>query len=212
MNLGRIKSSKGIDVDQEEYLDVVEERHVPHSTALHCVTKARGAYSTGPLARLWLNHEKLHPRAQDLLPRVVDEVGRPFPWRNSFLSLPARALETVHAMAIAEDIVESYDQPEECSVAIRPRAGSGGHGTEAPRGICYHRYSTESDGSITAARIMAPTGQNQPSIEEDLFELAQKVIELPDSEAALRCEQLIRNYDPCISCSVHFLRFKRSWD
>ena len=38
----------------------------------------------------------------------------------------------------------------------------------------------------------------------------QGIWDLPDEEAALRCEHLIRNYDPCISCSVHFLRFKRT--
>lgn len=211
MNLGRIKSNKGVDVAQEEYLDVVEERHVPHSTALHCVVKARGAYCTGPLARLFLNHEKLHPHALDLLPQLIEAVGRPFPWRNNFLSLPARALETVHAMAVAEDIIESYVEPADSFIAIRPRAGEGAHGTEAPRGICYHRYRTESDGSIAEATIMAPTGQNQPTIESDLFELAQRLVDTPDEQAALQCEHLIRNYDPCISCSVHFLKFNRSW-
>ena len=29
-----------------------------------------------------------------------------------------------------------------------------------------------------------------------------------DSETALACERLIRTYDPCISCSTHFLKLR----
>ena len=95
-------------------------------------------------------------------------------------------------------------------VPIRPRAAIGGHGTEAPRGVCWHQYETNSDGTIKSARIIPPTSQNQMTIEEDLRKLAAQVIDLSDEQAALRCEHLIRNYDPCISCSVHFLKFTRT--
>ena len=94
---------------------------------------------------------------------------------------------------------------------VQPKAGIGGHGTEAPRGICWHQYETDAEGTITSARIVPPTSQNQTTIEEDLRELATRVVDLSDEEAALKCEHLIRNYDPCISCSVHFLNFSRSW-
>ena len=96
-------------------------------------------------------------------------------------------------------------------VPITPRAGIGGHGTEAPRGICWHQYRTDADGTIVSARIIPPTSQNQATIEADLRKLAAQIADLPDEEAALRCEHLIRNYDPCISCSVHFLKFDRKW-
>jgi len=211
MNLGRIKSSKGLDVDQEEFGQAVEERHVEHSNALHSVIKGRGAYMVGPLARLNLNGGNLHPRAAELLPKVVKAVGKNLPWRNNFLSLPARAIETVHAMAVSVDIMEGYTMPASSRVAITPRAGHGGHGTEAPRGICWHEYDTNADGSIASAHIMPPTAQNQITIEEDLYIMADRVKDLPDEEAALKCEHLIRNYDPCISCSVHFLKFDRTW-
>jgi sulfhydrogenase subunit alpha len=49
------------------------------------------------------------------------------------------------------------------------------------------------------------------AIEEDLREMAERLIDLPDREAALRCERVIRNYDPCISCSTHFLKLNRTW-
>ena len=209
MNLGRIVSSAGLNIDQHEFGAAIEERQVEHSTALHSVIRGRGAYLVGPLARLNLNQEKLHPRALELLPAVCAAVGAQLPWHNTFLGLPARALETVHALATAEAILAGYSPPARASIPITPKAGIGGHGTEAPRGICWHQYATEADGTIVAARIVPPTSQNQGTIERDLCAYAQTLVTLDDEPLALRCEQLIRNYDPCISCSVHFLRIDR---
>ncbi len=210
MNLGRIRSNKGLNVDQEEFGRAIEELQVPHSTSLHAVVRNRGPYLVGPLARLNLNAEKLSPRAAELLPRVCQAVGRPLPWRNNFLSLLARSLETVHALELAAETLSRYTPPVRSRVPIVPRAGIGGHGTEAPRGLCWHEYRCESDGSIASARIIPPTTQNYATIEADLRELAPQIVEMPDEDATLRCEHLIRNYDPCISCSVHFLKFSRS--
>ena len=211
MNLGRIKSSRGLSIDQQEFGEAIEERHVEHSNALHALIKGRGAYMVGPLSRLNLNAEKLHKRAQELLPKVCKAVGKNLPWRNNFLSLPARAIETVHALAVAADILANYKKPARSCVPVFPRAGAGAHGTEAPRGICWHRYTTTPTGAIETARIVPPTSQNQATIEEDLWKLAEQVATLADDQACQRCEHLIRNYDPCISCSVHFLKFERAW-
>ncbi|MBI3944881.1 MAG: Ni/Fe hydrogenase subunit alpha [Armatimonadetes bacterium] len=206
INLGPIASSKGFRVQQQDYLNAVEEQHVPHSTALHSMIKGRGPYHIGPLARLNLNADKLHQRAADLVASVSDAVGHGLPWRNSFLSLPARALETVHALALSLEIIKAYRPPARAAVPIRPRAGVGAAATEAPRGINWHRYETDSRGLITAARIMSPTAQNQAQIEADLRKLAPQIVSLDDEKLTLACEHLIRNYDPCISCSTHFLR------
>ncbi len=211
MNLGGLISNKGLDVTQEEFGNAIEERHVEHSTALQSIIKGRGEYLVGPLARLNLKHDGLHSRAQELLPKVCDLVGQQLPWCNNFLSLPARGIEIVHALAISADIIRNYKLPKISRVPITPRAGWGAHGTEAPRGTCWHEYETEADGSIKSAHIVPPTAQNQITIESDLRELAQLLVDVSDEEAAMRCEHLIRNYDPCISCSVHFLKFTRDW-
>jgi len=166
----------------------------------------------GPLARLNLNYDKLHPRAAEVAKKASKLMGKDLPWQNNFFSLPARGIECVHALALAVDIMEGYTVPAKSRVEITPRAGYGGHGTEAPRGLCWHEYETESDGLIKSAHIVPPTAQNQMTVEEDLYIMAERVKELADEEAALKCEHLIRNYDPCISCSVHFLKFARSWD
>ena len=136
-------------------------------------------------------------------------MGKSLPWRNNYFSLLARSLETVHALERAADLLERYVPPLRSRVPITPRPGIGGHGTEAPRGLCWHEYRSDADGTIVSARIIPPTTQNYATIEADLKELAPHLSDLPDEEASLRCEHLIRNYDPCISCSVHFLRFSR---
>lgn len=211
MNLGRIVSSRGLNIDQESFLDAIQEQQVPHSTAFHATIKERGSYLVGPLARLNLNAECLHPIARETAEMFCKSLEKSLPWRSSFLSLPARAIETVHALALAADTLAAYRLPDRSFVPIEPVAGIGGHGTEAPRGICWHQYATNDDGTIASARIIPPTSQNQMTIEEDLRLVANEVATLSDEDAALRCEQVIRNYDPCISCSVHFLKFERSW-
>ncbi len=211
MNRGRIVTNKGLAFDQEDFLDKVEEIHVPHSNALHARIKQRGPYLVGPLARLNLCHERLHPRAAELIDPVCEQVRVSLPWNNNFLSLLARALETVHALALSYDLLANYCRPARPRIPLQPRAGIGGHGTEAPRGICWHQYETQNDGTIASARIIPPTSQNQMTIEDDLRVLAKQLTTVADEQATLRCEHLIRNYDPCISCSVHFLKFSRTW-
>ena len=71
--------------------------------------------------------------------------------------------------------------------------------------MLFHRYEVDEEGLISRARIVPPTSQNQAAIEADLTTFAPTVIELPHAEATLRLEQLIRSYDPCISCATHFL-------
>ena len=85
------------------------------------------------------------------------------------------------------------------------RAGEGYGATEAPRGMLFHRYVLDADGIILDARIVPPTSQNQPSIEADLRRWSSACIDLDDDALPRRCEQAIRNYDPCISCATHFL-------
>ena len=80
--------------------------------------------------------------------------------------------------------------------------------SEAPRGTLCHRYEIDAEGIILDATIMPPTAQNQPQIEADLRGFVGKFMDLPQDELTLRCEQAIRNYDPCISCATHFLNLE----
>ena len=203
-NEGRLVSSRDINIDIAEYESEFEERHVPHSTALHSLLKRRGAYLVGPLARYALNFALLPATVQAL----GEEVGLPPVCRNPFKSIVVRALEILFACEEALRIIDAYEPPAQASVALVPRAATGFGCTEAPRGICWHRYDFAEDGTIERVRIVPPTSQNQPSIEADLAAVAASILDQPDDVIRDRCEQAIRNYDPCISCSAHFLKLK----
>ncbi len=201
-NEGRLVSNRDIDIDIADYETEFEERHVAHSTALHSVVKRRGAYLVGPLARYALNFDRLPASVQEL----AHEAGLGPVCRNPFKSIIVRALELVYACEEALQLIADYEPPDVAAAPALPRAGVGFGCTEAPRGICWHRYSFEADGAIRTARIVPPTSQNQPSIEADLAAVAATVLDQPDDVIRHLCEQSIRNYDPCISCSTHFLK------
>jgi coenzyme F420-reducing hydrogenase alpha subunit len=201
MNEGRVVSSRGLDITPDEFLEHFEEHHVPHSTALHARLKEGGAYVVGPMARLFLNADRL----PDDLRQLVDELGLTEE-RNPFRSILVRGVETVYACEEALSLIERYEPPAAPAVAVTLRHGIGHACTEAPRGLLYHRYDVGSDGSIVDARIMPPTSQNQRTIEEDLHACVVANVDLEDDALGSLCERAIRNYDPCISCSTHFLR------
>lgn len=202
MNEGRLVSNKGLDIDMASYDEHFEEIHAQHSHALQSRIKARGAYLAGPLARYNLNFDRLRPIAQE----AALDVGLAPVCKNPYKSIIVRAVELVHAFDEAIEIVEGYVPPAESYVAARPRAGTGRAATEAPRGLLYHRYSLDEEGTITAANIVPPTSQNQRCIEEDLMAVVAERLALDDAALTHACELAIRNYDPCISCATHFLR------
>lgn len=202
MNEGRVVSSGGLDITMEEFEEYFVEEHVAHSTALHAHRLGGGSYQVGPLARVNLNLELLSPAAR----QALGQSGLPFPNNNPFVSIVARSLEMVHAFEEAWQIIDSYEPPSPSQVTAKPRAGVGCHITEAPRGSLYHRYRLDEAGLIQEAHIRAPTSQNLKRIEADLRAFAPAVLDLPLEEATWQCEQLVRNYDPCISCSAHFLK------
>jgi len=198
---GRIVSSQGIDIAPAGFDATFEEEHVPHSTALHARVRGRGSYLTGPLARFELNRERLSPLAAE----AAAEAGIGDGCRNPFRSIVVRAVEILYAFDEALRLIDAYERPAEPFVAYEPRAGVGHGVSEAPRGLLYHRYEIDERGEIASAWIVPPTSQNQRSIEEDLREFVAANVALPDEQLRHRCEQTIRNYDPCISCSTHFL-------
>lgn len=200
-NEGRLISNKGLDIGLNEYEFYFREDHVQHSNALQSVIKERGAFFVGPLARFNLNFDKLSPIAKE----AAKEIGAVPVIRNSFKSIIVRAIETLYACDEALRIIEQYEQPEKPFVDVIPKAGFGFGCTEAPRGILYHRYRIGSDGLIADAKIVPPTAQNQLTIENDLRNFVTTNIALPKDELTWKCEQTVRNYDPCISCATHFL-------
>jgi sulfhydrogenase subunit alpha len=199
---GRIKSNRGVDIAVSDFLDVFEEQQVSHSTSLHAVVKERGAYHVGPMARYNLNFDQLTPLAQ----KAAVEAGLGPECKNPFKSIIVRAVELVFACEEALRIIHEYEMPDQPYADVTPKAGTGHGATEAPRGLLYHKYEIDSDGVIKTARIIAPTSQNQKVIENDLAAFVPMNLKLPHDDLTWQCEQAIRNYDPCISCSCHFLK------
>ena len=208
MNAGRIVSSAGLDIDTADYEVHFREHQVPHSTALHSLLDGE-PYLVGPLARINLNLERLPEAVRE----VLLETGIRFPSRNMFHSIVARAAEIYYVLLEAVRLIDTLPAAAQAAVAIEPRAGTGFGCTEAPRGLLWHRYETDGDGRIVAARIVPPTSQNQVRIEEDIrLSLERFGLQHSEDELRVRAETVIRNYDPCISCATHFLKLKLERD
>ncbi len=198
---GRVVSSDGLDIDVSEFADRVVEEHVERSTALHARLDGRLEYLTGPLARYALNAAEL----PDVARQAATAAGLGPVCTNPFQSIVVRAVELVFACDEALRLIGGYEPPDPAATEVRWRAGAGTGATEAPRGLLFHRYELDDEGLIRTARIVPPTSQNQLTIESDLRRVAQDGLDLPDDQLAWRCEQAVRNHDPCISCAAHFL-------
>ncbi|MBI4604874.1 MAG: Ni/Fe hydrogenase subunit alpha [Planctomycetes bacterium] len=199
-----IRIGDDAEIPVEDFEKRFKERQRPYSNALQCLLDGRKPYLVGPAARLNHHASKLHPRAAALL----GESGLSLPVSNPFESIRVRALELVHAFAEAIDLVDAYRPPERPYAEPAPREATGCGATEAPRGLLFHRYEIGADGLVKEAKIVPPTSQNQARIEADLRKIALDLTALPHDAATRRCEHLIRNYDPCISCATHFLRLE----
>ena len=198
---GAIARSAGPSFPVADFTDHVAESQVPHSTALHS-TLDGGCYLAGPIARFSLNSSALSPIAAQAAARA----GLSAECRNPFRSIVVRAVEVVYAIEEALRIIDEYQRPARPFVDVPARAGVGHGVSEAPRGLLYHRYRIGEDGLVSAATLIPPTSLNQAAIEADLARLISDNLSLDDAALTALCEQLIRSYDPCISCSAHFLR------
>jgi len=198
---GRVVSNRGLDIAVSEYDEHFVEQHVPHSTALHSQLRDGGTYFVGPMARYSLNSGLLPPDVT----AAARAAGLGATCTNPFRSIIVRAVETLYACHEALRLIEVYEPPDPPSVEVPPRQATGFGSTEAPRGLIYHRYRIAADGTIEDAKITPPTSQNQRAIEADLRAFVQDRLDLPHAQLTWECEQAVRNYDPCISCSTHFL-------
>ncbi len=201
IDAGRIVSSAGLDIRVSAFLDHFAEEHVERSTALHGMTRQGEMYLVGPLARYANNFDRL----TDLAQATAREAGLGAVCRNPFQSIVVRMVEVVYACEEALRLLETDSPREHASVAVVAKGGEGHGATEAPRGLLYHGYRLDDGGRIASATIVPPTAQNQKQIEADLRAVVAVNADAADADLKWRCEQTIRNYDPCISCSTHFL-------
>lgn len=200
---GRIKSSDTGLHPVEDYLKITNEFVVPHSSSKH-TRHNRSSYLVGALARFNNSYDLLRPEAK----KIAVKFGMTAPCYNPYMNTIAQLVEVVHC--IEESITRIELLLRDGIRSERPnqepvRYGRGIASTEVPRGILFHDYTYNRQGSIESANCIIPTGQNLANIDADMKKLVPEIIEESRESITGKLEMLVRAYDPCISCSVHML-------
>jgi len=191
----------------DDYESIVNEFTVPQSTAKYCKHN-RESYMVGALARFNLNAKYLHPTAKKLAEKFsLRSINY-----NPFMNNIAQIVEYVHSV---EDSIQLLDTLFEKGVntSEKPssfviKAGRGVGAIEVPRGILFHDYTYNKEGVCTKANCVIPTNQNHNNIQKDMEVFAPELLDKSKPEIKLNLEMLVRAYDPCISCSTHYLDVK----
>jgi sulfhydrogenase subunit alpha len=200
---GDVVTSDGFSYRPEEYRKVTNEECVPTSTA-KWTHHNRESYMVGALARLNNNFDQLLPRAKE----AAGALGLEPVTTNPYLNTAAQVVEMVHciddSIQIVEELLDRKVEPEP-PVAVEVRAGEGVGACEVPRGLLFHRYVYDESGICTEADCVIPTNQNMANLNHDMQALVPQIKQKSKEEITLQLEMLVRAYDPCISCSAHFL-------
>ena len=200
---GTITTTDGGKYHLNDYRKVTNEKCVEHSSAKFTAHK-RDSYMVGALARFNVNYKQLNPKAKE----AADALGIKPICTNPYLNSAAQVVEIVHsveeAIKVCDELIARGIKKEEAYKF----AGKGGNGVgscEVPRGILFHNYEIGDDGNIVNANCIIPTGQNLANIEADMRALVPQILDQGQEKVTFALEMLVRAYDPCISCSVHFL-------
>jgi len=202
-NIASTDTDERVPVD--EFERVANEYVSPQSTAKW--TKwHRDSYAVGALARFNLNADLLMPLAKATAEKLGLQKGCCNPYMNSVAQIVECVQVVEHGMQLIDELLDVGIRPEKPDVT--PRAGEGVGCVEAPRGILFHRYAFDDKGNCTSANICIPTNQNHANIQKDFEALVPQVLDRSEEEITLLMEMLVRAYDPCISCSTHYLDVK----
>lgn len=198
-------------VNPKDYLTYISEMPVDFSYLKYPYFKPMGypagVYRVGPLARLNVASKMKTPKAQKEFENFKS-LGRGRAVNGTFYYHYARLIET---LASCEEIEGLLSDPKILSTDIHVQANlnarEGVGCAEAPRGTLFHHYKVDEAGQLTKVNLLIATGQNNPSMNRSVLEVAKQYVKGPDvKEGALnRVEAAIRCYDPCLSCSTHAL-------
>ena len=185
------------------YKEKIHEFIVPYSTAKRARSN-RESYMVGALARFNINYAKLMPLGQE----AAELMGLKPICYNSFMNNIAQVVEVAHAIEDSIRIIDTLLARglKEEKVEIKPRSGRGVGGVEVPRGLLIHDYTLDEQGRVVDSNMIIPTNQNHQNIEEDLKAYLPHLLGRSKEDITLGLEMLVRAYDPCISCSTHFLK------
>ncbi len=192
--------------DKSKYKDVLKEYIVPQSTAKYAKHN-RESYMVGALARFNLNSEQLHPQAQ----QVAEMFNLKAINYNPFMNNIAQLVEFLHNI---EDSIMQIDKlldkglKQQKPKKVKIKKGRGVGLVEVPRGLLVHDYTYDYKGDCTKANCIIPTNQNHANIQHDMEKFVPEILDKSEKEIELNLEMLVRAYDPCISCSTHYLDVK----
>ncbi len=199
-------TSEKLSFSPKEYRNFLMEEHRAYSSA-NFVTLKGSTFMVGALSRFNLSGNNLHPKAKAWLKKSKFKL----PSKNPYLNNLAQAIEMVHcieeAIMLCKGLLQEGINRERHAVP-RPKAGIGVAAIEVPRGTLWHEYAIDNKGKIVSANIITPTAQNLFNIQEDIRNVVPGIIHKKKEGIIMGIEKLIRSYDPCFSCSAHFLEVK----
>ncbi len=202
---GDIASTDTSTAPVTDYLSITNEFCVPQSTAKFSKHN-RDSYMVGALARFNNNYTQLSPEAQ----KAAEDLGLKAICHNPYMISVAQVVESIHtveeSLKIIDQLMARGLKEEKPDVKVKEGRGIGA--VEAPRGILFHDYTYDDKGVLTEANCVIPTNQNHNNIQKDMEALVPSVINKSQEEITHLLEMLVRAYDPCISCSAHFLEVK----
>lgn len=200
---GDVLNSNGRRIPGSEFGDYLQYVQIPHSHAEgYRFSDTQEDYLVGALARLNLNRDLLHPRTKA---DIVSTLSA-FPSGNIYHNNLAQAIEILHCVDEAIDILKTIQIADEKPVRKPPRAGTGVGLIEAPRGLLYHMARVDEEGVVEDYDVIVPTAQNQINIENDLKDYFGDNLDKDDETLRLDAESIVRAYDPCMSCATNFLK------
>jgi sulfhydrogenase subunit alpha len=200
---GAVVNSNGKRIARSEFKNYLQYVQIPHSHAEgYRFSDTQEDYLVGALARMNLNRELLHPRTKD---DIVSSLSA-FPSNNVYHNNLAQAIEILHCVDDAIDILRTIKLADEKPVRAPAQAGTGVGLIEAPRGLLYHMAKVNEEGVVEDYDVVVPTAQNQINIENDLKDYFNENLDSDEETLRVNAESIVRAYDPCISCATNFLK------
>jgi NAD-reducing hydrogenase large subunit len=193
----------------QQYLEFIAERSVNWSYLKYPYYKPfgfdKGFYRVGPLARLNVASRMRTPLAQREF-ELFKQLNNGKPVHGAFYFHYTRLIE---ALSDVEDAARILNDPQVTSTHIQHHGRwnyeEGIGSSEAPRGTLFHHYKTDETGKLKMVNLLIATGQNNPSMNRSVLEVAKQYVKGDDIQEGMlnRVESTIRCYDPCLSCSTH---------
>jgi sulfhydrogenase subunit alpha len=198
---GKITAVTGL-IEDDDYKKHLKENIKEYATSKF-VLQDNNPYMLGAMARINKNRDRLDSETKAFFKNIK------LPLNNPYHNNIAQAIELLHLVNKAIKLIENFKpKPEKFDFKIKH--GHGVSAVEAPRGTLFHDYKIDEFGKIKYCNIITPTAQNLNMMEADIKLLVNYLLKKNTAKNKItnELEKLIRAYDPCFSCSTHFLKVK----